>query len=581
MSNPTLQKCVMNSIDISSYIINWTNNRESSKITGEATILVSHNILNVLTISQTSSSGWDVTIQRGSATTTDKYVFRGEVISVKVIGTSFEFVCFGKYYEAVREEVTKSYDINIDAQAGKPSEIYKDLINEKTTTLVCDDTTVQDSGSILLLKKFVCNHNDVFERVDALAKAINWQHYYDPDEDKTFFEPLGFISESQVLTVGEEVVEVPVWEYDKTSLINELTVKGAEQEVQKSLFFDGTAADAQIAVLDKTPTSMKVYVGAGVFDPTGAGTKPSDNEANLRIGGKEGSTSGTYDYEYDDDSNIKTVYFYDSSKEAQPSLTPAAGTKNIEVQFTYKLPAPVVAKRGASIIAYKLHKKTHTLSDVKNIADAEIYAQNTLNAYSTPFISTTLKVANVEDLKPGRQYRVVDSINDIDTYLTILKIKQVYPYKFDEVTVGDKQTRESEWETQTIDRLKRLEELESSSTDLLLHIIDLDREMIYERRYMQLLKRSVAGESGIYGSALYGVYGTAKYGSVASTTFVLGSSVYGILGTGELGSNVSTYTIVKILQGDNTYKEFIYDDDFFDTSASTCAFDYTNRRITF
>lgn len=579
MSRPNLQKTVLNGVDVSAYVISWETTRESSKITGDATLLLSRNVKEILNISKTSSPGWDVTIQRGSVTATDTYKFRGEIISTKVINTGYAITCYGKYYSAVREEVTKSYDKNIDPEAGKPSEIYKNLINEKTDDLSCDDTTVQDSGTTLVLDKFVCNHADVFERVDALAKAMNWQHYYNPITDKTYFEPLGFISDSTVLTVGENIVEVPEWDFDKEDLINELTVRGAEQEVQKTLFFDGTNIAGQECILDKTPVSVKIYVGTGNYDPTGTGTKPSDNQSNLKIGGKVGSTSGVYDYKYDEDANVKTVYFKDTDTE--PSLTPPVGVNNIEVQFTYKLPAPVVAKRDASITAYKKHKKTHTLSDVKTIADAEVYAQNTLDAYSTPFISTTLRVSGVEGLQPGRQYRIVDGVNEIDEFLTILKIKSVYPYKYDEITVGDKQTRESEWEIRTTDRLKRLEELESSSTDLLLHIIDINREINYERRYTQLERRSVAGESGIYGNPIFGVYGTAKYGAAASSTFILGSSTYGLLGTSELGSSLSTYIKVKILQGNNTYKEFLYDEDFLDSDATTADWDTLNKEITF
>lgn len=580
MSFPRLKKVLLNNIDVSNHIINYETIDVYDDSIGTAKIVVSRSINSVLPITRDDSVGWSVFISRGIDNADEEIIFRGEILDVETEGGRYILNCANRYYEAVRNEVTTSFDINIDEEQGVGSEIFKTLIN-RYTTLSADNLSVQNTGTDLLIKKFSCVNADVFERVSKIAEAYNWQHYYDNEKDKVFFEPRGFLTETSVLQTGVNVIKKPQWKYSKEKMINELTLKGAEQTVEKSIFLNGTNANGQIVVLPQTPISVKVYVGSGNFTPS-SGTKPSNNENNLKIGGKVGSTSGTFDYEYDDDPKVKTIYFYDSARGTQPSFTPPIGTNNIEIQFSYNLPTPVIDSRPASIEKYGLHKKTHVRSDIKNISDGELYVQTTLDFFSKPFISTVLNVSYVKNLKIGRKYRVIDDFENIDDYFIITKIKKVYPYIADEVTVGNEVLIVSAWETKTMDRIKRLEEIQSQNQDLLLHIKKSVRTRIAEKRYFKLTNRNVAGESGIYGHPIFGVYGTAKYGAEFLSNFVLGHPKFGVLGKMTLGeAERQEWRTVKLIQGKNTYKELVYDDLFYDSSASSgVTWDNVNNTIT-
>lgn len=572
---PELQKTIINDVDVSEYVMNWSTNSVYKDAIGEAEIVLINNVRSILSINKLDTPGRKVTIQRGVDNPDEEWVFRGEIIDVETDNGKYVIKCANKYYEAVRSEATISYDINIDEQEGKGNLIFEDLITRFTSL----DVTTEDTPDNMRITKFVCNHADVFERAEKIVEAYNWQHYYDNELDLVVFEPRGNKKASEVLEVGVNIVNAPKWKYSKEKMINELTLKGAEQNVQRTIFANGDDTEGQRVIFPETPTSVKVYVGSGSYDPEGDGTKPSNNESNLKRGGKRGSTSGTFDYEYDDDSKVKTLYFKKASED-QPSFTPPNGTNNIEVQYTYKLPTPVIDKRPSSISDYGLHKRTHTRNDLKNIDDAELYVQTTLDFFEQPMISTTLIVSYVPNLKIGNRYRVIDQFEEIDEDLIITEIKKSFPFKGDEIVVGDEVLRVDEWETRTMDRIKRLEEAQGESQDLLLHIVKNKREKRAERRYFKLQTKSVAGETGIYGHPIFGRYGTAKYGSVAESSFILGSETFGILGQQSLGeSEVQEWQTIRLQQGENIYKELLYDNLFFDEDRSSPEVQWTSDNI--
>ena len=576
---PKYTKVVLNGIDVSEHVIFWEAEDEYNDAIGSAKITVSKNINNAILINKLNTPGKPITIQRGISTSDEEWVFRGEVIDVVTDSGRYVLNCNNKYFEAVRSEITTSFDINIDEEEGKGNLIFESIITKYTTlTVLC-----QETPSDILITKFKAQDADVFEAAERVVKAYNWQHYYDNELDTVIFEPKGYELNPVVLEVGVNVVNKPKWKYSKEQLINELKLKGAEQSVQRSVFFNGTNLDGQTIQLGETPTSVKIYAGSGSFDPYGTGTKPSNNEANLKVGGKKGSTSGEYDYQYDDDARVRIIYFYNPENGEQPSFKPPSGTNNIEVQYTYTLPTPVIDKRPTSIENYGLHKVTHTRLDIKNIADAEVYVQTTLDAFEEPMIGSTLQVSYVPNLKVGKRHLIIDSFENIEEEMIITKIKKQYPYISDEVTVGDEVLRVDRWEISTMDRIKRLEEVQGESEDLLLHIIKNKRTVRAEKRYFEMHTKSVAGETGIYGHPIYGLYGTAKYGSTVESSFIIGHPQFGVLGLMNLGEVEEVeWKVIRIVQGETGYREFLYDDRFFDSDRSDAGvvWDTTDREIT-
>ena len=540
---PRQTQVIVNNIDVSDYVVSWETNIEYDTYIGEADIVLSKAVVAILNIDLDNAPGYQVIIRRGIDTPDEEIVFRGEVIFLNIGLTTFALKCNDRYYEAVRHNVTTSYDINIDAQQGVGSEIYKNLINEYTTLYV-DDLTVVSTIDLPKIIKYICKNADVYERCDRLAEVFNYQHYYNPVLDRPVFEPKGILDTEEVLTVGENIVEVPLWKTDKTKLINKVIVKGAEQLVGDTQFFNGSNTEGQFFTLTYVPVALKVYVGDGVFDPTGAGTKPSDNEGNLMKGGKVGATSGVYDYEYDDDVRIKRLYFYDSTRGDQPSFTPSVGTNNIEAQVTYALPIQIQGENDTSISEYGVHEKEIYLPDIKSFDDAYSYMLSYLDYYSLPFISSTLKVINSTPIQVGRTYQIFDSVNNINKLLAVTKIKKQYPYVSDEVTVGDEALREIEFNLNVLDRIKRLEELTTEGEDLVIQVMLINNKINLESRYLKQELKAL------------------DYG------FILGHPTVGILGTARLGEEYFPLEIINMVPGKNTFKELLYDDEFFDADES-------------
>lgn len=192
----------------------------------------------------------------------------------------------------------------------------------------------------------------------------------------------------------------------------------------------------------------------------------------------------------------------------------------------------------------------------------EIYLRKQLNKFSEIFATTQLHVIEEEDLDVGRTYRVIDSVNDIDDTFLVSKIIMNYPNtKGDIVTVGDELWKTDDWSVQVWDRLKRLEEQQTETTDLLVDYREFEREIKQERRYF-LMKKKDRSSDGV-------------------NTFILGHHTFGVLGTQELGDAGTSLVDYCLLQGDNTYKEYCYDDTFHDSTNSSATMDTGNQEIDF
>ncbi|MCK5609028.1 hypothetical protein KAR91_44550 [Candidatus Pacearchaeota archaeon] len=229
----------------------------------------------------TVEDGQTVEVWRGWTTPTDEKIFSGWVRQRNNDGFITSIVGYDKLVQALDKEITYSYDKDIDASAGEISEIWKDVVTTHAE-LNADAGTVQESGSIITLQKFICNHTPCFERMKRLADVLDWQQYYKASDDKVYFEPKGFNNNSIVLRTGENILDIPVWEFDSEKVIKDLIIIGAVQEVETTETFTGDGS-TKIFTLAHIPKSVKVFV----------------NET-LKIGGIPSSTS-TFDYKVDKD----------------------------------------------------------------------------------------------------------------------------------------------------------------------------------------------------------------------------------------------------------------------------------------
>jgi len=339
---------------------------------------------------------------------------------------------------------------------GKISLVFDDIVNYEGLS-TNSGATVQDSGTEIIWSNFVCRNADPFERCRKCAETLNWVFYYRADTGYVYFEPKNYTVNANTLTVGVNIVEIPNWEFDRSEMINDLRLEGAQQLVQATQRLSGTGAKTTYDI-SNTPEDIAVYYSAAKNYSTTAKLA-----SEIIIGDIVGATS-THSYEVD--KKNKQIIF--------TGFTPANGTDNILVEMSYYAPVPVHLVGDISIAAYGTYAKTITLTDTITLNDAWKRAENVLSKYSVPFKSAKLKCLWTNTLSPvvGQSIHVVDNISSIpiDQYFTIYKVIDYYPENITEIEVGDKQYTIEEYQANVLERTKRLEEIVVGPTDAITEI---------------------------------------------------------------------------------------------------------------
>jgi hypothetical protein len=478
-------------------------------------------------------------------------VFSGYIQSYEPEGGKVKVIAQDELWMAIRAEANLVYDSEIDAFGGNISAIFHDLITDKaglSATLNPSTTpdpaySIQNIGTTNILKKFICNHADVFERCKALADAIGWQFYYRSDTDLVYFEPKGFTANSNSLEVGGNIIKVPKWTYDATELVNDLTVIGANQEV-------GARKSGTIANTTDYPTPSVPMTKTGIlldYVPN-AVTVYKNGSSTPSIGGVEDSSS-YYDYSVD---------------KTQKVLKPFTGSEfsagdTYVIEYTLFAPTPVHLTNPISIATYSPppqapFMKTITYNDIQTVNDARVRGQKYLDQYSTPFIYTTLMVNVTQDLglDAGQIVQVLDNVSQpaVNKNLIITRKRYRYPADYDELDVGDRIWRLAEWQTNVDINIKRLLERDTQNADYVIELIDIDNSVNtpieLKQRYLKVDKKTIMADS-----------------------FIVSSKNYGILGTSKLGGGYNNQTQLRVLHPNNIYTETFIDADFKDATQTT------------
>lgn len=482
-----LTKVEIDGIDITAKV----NRYEIERVYGEAIagmeMICPRGVNDLMTL----RTGLTIEVWRGWITSTDEKIFSGYVEKIEPNAGSINIIAKDKLWDLIRKEVTHTYDSTIDASAGKISEIFKDLVTTYGL-LNADGTSIQDSGTIVTIGKFVCNHTDIFERCKKLA-GEDWQFYYRADTDKVYFEPKGFTSNSTIIQVGTNVYGIPKWNLDNSEMANDITITGAYQEIETTESGRiGTTAgyDTDGITISYVPISVKVYGDAG-SPPT-----------TLKVGGMPDSTA-TFDYYVDKN---------------QKKIIPKDGTTfttndYYEIRYSHAVPIPVHMYSQNSIDLYKQFKKTVTFTDIKSVADAETRGQKYLIKYSEPFIYSTIKVFSNDayNLNAGQLIQVIDTKSrpNVNKNLVITRQRIRYPADFEELDVGDKIWRLADWNAKIEEKLKRIEEDEFANQDIITELITTDNTLLnpieIEPRYQKVITQSTIAGEGIWGVGVWGV----------------------------------------------------------------------------
>lgn len=529
---PKLTKVTINGIDVTNYLSpGWelVSTQGSSPIKNISITLVKA-VESILTI-DAELNGYSVTIQRGTTTAIDEYVFRGEIVNVHLNAGTIDIYCSDKLFLTTKATVTKSYDYEIETEAGVISEIFKDLINN-FTSLYCDNTTVINSGTTFILKKFICRSVTVFDRLCELAEALSWQFYYNPVTDKVYFEPKGYLNQSTLLKTGVNIVNKPKWNYDATSLYNHIELRGAYQEVETTevgTLGITTGYTVNDVLLTKQPISVKLYL-----------------DGVLKIGGVPGSTSA-YDYSVNTTSKLITFKTVQSSSQV------------CTINYSYALPTPVIVSDQESIETYSddgitPKKISFTKKDITNISDAETYANQYLIDHKDPIAKTKLYITNVKDLEVGQMVPIIDTVNNVSGQFIITSIKRKYPYVYDEIDIVSNVVTEDDYLWNTIQRVKRLEEQNQNDSDVLLHVLGMTTTNKYENREIVVYHKDTTTDN-IWGRELWGSYEWQQ-------------------------TNNESESLKYMIPGNNKFDEYVYDSDYYDSSTSgSITWDTTTNKM--
>ena len=509
-----LTKVEINGVDVSSYIVNYESPDTVESDYTVARIILYRRVLDVVDINSTQ----DVVIYRGSSTSTDYTIFRGEIAEQnRTYGTeTIEVVAYDKLWSLDRQLITYSFDKNIDSEAGVISAIWDTIVTDGgLTTSVVDSSTYSNP-----LSKFICNNQSRYERATRLARLLNWQQRFDPNSGTgvAHFEPKGYINSGVTLQTGVNIVAVPEWNYNYDNMCNRVTVIGGMNEVETTETFDGNASTTGFS-LTYEPMSTKVFISSV-----------------LKTGGVP---DGTASYDYWIDSKEKKLYFVDA---------PAAGTGNIEVRYSYNEPISVSSRNADSVTTYGEFRKCVTDTQILTVADAEEKAARIIQTQGLPFVSANLKITNVYGLVAGHIVSVVDDIHGENRDLVVKKINYLYPEPYDEVEVGDEEWKLGEYLVDVNDRLTKLEREMSGVQSLLRHIEDFQNDIDCKTRYFKVQSQNT-GTGWIWGR----------------DNTVWGTTVWGEAGTGAVITERVGWPL-------NTFRETFYDNDFLTSDSGSGSF---------
>jgi len=533
---PILAKVTIDGIDASAFLIEYDLNPQLGNIVKSMTIQLNNGVYTSIPNLQTAPNNLTVVVQRGVTLATEQTIFQGKVVERQTTGNRIVVKCNDNLFEAVKKNITKTFDKNVDTEAGKISEIFKTLVTTHAGLSV-SATSITDSGTTIILDKFICNNVDIMDRLEILAELIDWQFFYNSSDDKVYFQPKGTRAGTDTLTVGINVVNRPKWKRDGTKVVKKAVLFGGPIEVQTQETFSGDAVETEFTLLN-IPISTKVVV-----------------DSVLKQGGIEGQSTGanyfvrTITLKGTENTEVGQIKFDTGS-------VPGSGTDNIVVDYSFGRPIVINDENPVTEgLEIRLDKP-----DLTTVEDARQYISKFMNRHQNDFQSTTLAVTNVTDLEVGQSVRTVDLNEGIDGNFIITRLRKQFPYAFDEVTVDNQILETEEWEISIEDRIRRIEERLLQEETLVIFNRSSSRTIKVGREWQKLQTRKIADGGG-------------------ENSFILGHPSAGVLGTNQLGDRRQAAVLQKIQQGADIYVEDFLNVDF--KAAATTATWTTTDSVTF
>ena len=503
---PKLGKVTIDGIDASSFVVSSDLNPQIGQVVKSIIIDLHRNVYNSIPNLQSSPNNLTVVVQRGVTVSTEQTIFQGKVVQRDTVGNRVVLKCNDNLFEAVKKNVTKTFDKNVDTEAGKISDIFITLVG--LAGLTADSSSVTDSGTVIVLDKFICNNVDIIDRLEVLVELLNWQLFYNSSDDKVYLQPKGARSGTNTLTIGINVLNRPRWIRDGTKVVKKAVIFGGPIDTQTQESFNGDGAETEFT-LTKIARNVKVTV-----------------DGTLQTGGAEDqSVSGT-DYflrkviKSGTDTQVSQIKFDSGS-------IPGAGANNVVVDYTFASPITISDENTVSDgLETRIDKP-----DLITVEDCRIYLTKFMERHSEDFLRTTLAVTNITDMEVGQSVRVVDTHEGIDDTFTITKLRKRFPYAFDEVTVDNEPLDTEDWEISIEDRIRRIEERLLEEETLVIFNRTAKRTIKIGREWTRKDTRDITGDELIWGNVRQGIWNTNKWansksGSEATVFLQQGGDVY-------------------------------------------------------
>jgi len=508
-------------VDVFQYLVSY--NIPSTKNTDEVTKGVARFALEIRN-DVFLVTGLTVICSRGVASASEHYLMRGKIMKFTEEEGSILIEFDGRFADYKKRLLTYSFDKDIDSEAGNPSKIWYNIALRGGLS-----ASYVDSGSDIVLDKFICDKDNFYWLMSSLTKYLGWQQYDDYNNDYLRLEPVGYSSYDTKLVVGTNIFNVPYWIEKLEPMRNNITVIGASDETSITQAFTGDAGTDEF-VLTNTPVNIKVTLD-GVEQIMGV-------------------VNVTTTYDYSVDYTLKKIIF----------VTPPGLGVAVSVLYSYKISKPVQGKDYASINYYGFEREeSYNFKDITTVADARIRIKELLKYLAWAFVSTSLDVYS-PNIRPGLMVEVEDSNNSKynGTYI-VNKVTYNYPSPIDNIEIGSTDFTSEELFENIHTRISLLEKESETNNDQLTQIQTISKSFEYLNRILKISKATP--DSGVlyWDTNTQGDWDDFDWGD----------------------DDVETRTTHILMPGNNKFREYVKDSVFYDSVNSVgVTWDTTGNDIT-
>lgn len=480
------------------------------------------------------SIGTTVQFFRGIGSTVNA-VFEGEVVNVTNLGPGGWFVeCKDRMWRAAKHVFSNDY-VSTDQFGGDPSLIWRDHMLRSGVPL--DDSFIVDPPVGVLLRRYPVDDERAYRSARRIVDEINYRMYYDAAVGSARFEPLRFVKSGITLEVGVNVTNRPEWRLMGDELIQKVIVRGAADVVKTSESF---AVSGSVYVLQDIPVAISVSV-----------------DGAEQVHGINGI----------DDPSLFDYYVDLLSREVVFNDAPSGTT--VLVEYDYLVERPVIQESSSSIASYATEDGVEYpymdvlhLPDVSAVEDALRVADGALSDASSVEPGASLRVRGLFGLRPNMEVDVVDVESGIDRVAVVSRVEYQYPFVADLVTVHKRPLFDMDVLYSTTNRVKRLEEQLSKGRKVSIIVFGSDKRVGVGRRVFSIESRQVVdGFDGI----------------------ILSHPVYGFFGRDLVDDPVAdvfdSFELFWRVPANDVYEEFLFDEDYIDSSLTTGAVDVVDREV--